>query len=188
MVAPVAAPLGALGASVALNLTGQSLSQPEFADFVRTEIKRHALPRGLLDFEFTEIAAARNLHATRRFIERMAEIGSRVALDDFGTGVSSLVHLKDLDVFRIKIDGRFVRDVQQSARSRALIRAIVQIAEELGLETVAEFVEDAAIAEHVRRLGVHYAQGYFYGRAKLLGDTLEQLVGAPPALAVGGAA
>ena len=188
MVAPVAAPLGALGASFALNLTGQSLSQPEFADFVRTEIKRHALPRGLLDFEFTEIAAARNLNATRRFIERMAEIGSRVALDDFGTGVSSLVHLKDLDVFRIKIDGRFVRDVQQSARSRALIRAIVQIAEELGLETVAEFVEDAAIAEHVRRLGVHYAQGYFYGRAQLLGDTLEQLVGAPPALAVGGAA
>ena len=184
----VAAPLGALGASFALNLTGQSLSQPEFADFVRTEIKRHALPRGLLDFEFTEIAAARNLNATRRFIERMAEIGSRVALDDFGTGVSSLVHLKDLDVFRIKIDGRFVRDVQQSARSRALIRAIVQIAEELGLETVAEFVEDAAIAEHVRRLGVHYAQGYFYGRAQLLGDTLEQLVGAPPALAVGGAA
>ncbi len=188
MLAPVAAPLHALGASFALNLTGQSLSQPEFADFVRTEIKRHALPRGLLDFEFTEIAAARNVNATRRFIERVAEIGSRVALDDFGTGVSSLVHLKDLDVFRIKIDGKFVRDVQQSARSRALIRAIVQIAEELGLETVAEFVEDAAIAEHVRRLGVHYAQGYFYGRAQLLGDTLAQLVGTPPALAAAGGA
>ncbi|MDE2296450.1 MAG: bifunctional diguanylate cyclase/phosphodiesterase [Gammaproteobacteria bacterium] len=188
MLAPIAAPLGALGANFALNLTGQSLSQPEFADFVRTEIKRHALPRGLLDFEFTEIAAARNVNATRRFIERMAEIGSRVALDDFGTGVSSLVHLKDLDVFRIKIDGKFVRDVQQSSRSQALIRAIVQIAGELGLETVAEFVEDAAIAEHVRRLGVHYAQGYFYGQAQLLGDTLAQLVGGPPTLTAAGGA
>ncbi len=183
MLAPVAAALSALGANFALNLTGQSLSQPEFADFVRTEIKRHALPPRLLDFEFTEIAAARNLNATRRFIERMAEIGSRVALDDFGTGVSSLVHLKDLEVFRIKIDGKFVRDVQQSARSQALIRAIVQIAEELGLETVAEFVEDAAIAERIRALGVHYAQGYFYGHAQLLEDTLAQLLGAPPALA-----
>ncbi len=186
MLAPFAAPLGTLGANFALNLTGQSLSQPEFADFVRTEIKGHALPRGLLDFEFTEIAAAHNLNATRRFIARMAEIGSRVALDDFGTGVSSLVHLKDLDVFRIKIDGKFVRDVLQSSRSRALIRAIVQIAGELGLETVAEFVEDAAIAEQVRGLGVHYAQGYFYGHARLLDDTIEQLLGEAPARAVAG--
>ncbi|MDE2304125.1 MAG: bifunctional diguanylate cyclase/phosphodiesterase, partial [Gammaproteobacteria bacterium] len=175
MIAPAAHRLHTLGASFAVNLTGQSLSQPEFADFVRTEIKRQEIPRGLIDFELTEVAAARNVAATRRFISRLAEVGARVALDDFGTGVSSLMHLKDLDVFRIKIDGKFVRDILENARSRALIRALVQIADELGLETVAEFVEDAPIAAGVRELGVHYAQGYFYGRALPLVDTLAEL-------------
>lgn len=175
MLAPVAARLRDLGARFALNLTGQSLSQPDFADFLRTEIKRHDIPPGMLDFELTEIAAARNIKATQRFIARMAEIGCRIALDDFGTGASSLVHLKDLDVFQIKIDGKFVRDILHNARSRALLRALVQIADELGLETVAEFVEDAAIAAGVRDLGVHYAQGFFYGRAQDLGDTLTEL-------------
>ncbi|HUX74799.1 MAG TPA: bifunctional diguanylate cyclase/phosphodiesterase [Steroidobacteraceae bacterium] len=173
--APTAAQLHALGASFSVNITGQSLSQPEFADYVRTAIKSHDIPSGLLDFELTETAAARNLAATRRFIARMAEIGSRVALDDFGTGVSSLVHLKDFDVFRIKIDGKFVSDVLHNARSRALIRALVQIAEELGLDTVAEFVENAEIAASVRDLGVHYAQGYFYDRAQLLSEILSEL-------------
>ena len=186
MLAPAAARLHALGASFSLNVTGQSLSEPQFADFLRTEIKRHNLPPGLIDFELTEIAAARNLNATRRFISRMAEIGSRVALDDFGTGVSSLVHLKDLDVFRIKIDGKFVRDILHNSRSRALIRALVQIADELGLDTVAEFVEDAAIATGVRDLGVHYAQGYFYSRARPLDEIIGELcaaaVPAAPAL------
>jgi EAL domain-containing protein (putative c-di-GMP-specific phosphodiesterase class I) len=124
----------------------------------------------------TETAAVRNLNATRRFISRMAEIGAHVALDDFGTGLSSLMHLKDLDVHRIKIDGKFVRDVLSSARSRALIRALVQIADEIGLETVAEFVETADVASSVRELGVQCAQGYFYGRPRPLSDTLRDLV------------
>jgi EAL domain-containing protein (putative c-di-GMP-specific phosphodiesterase class I) len=109
----------------------------------------------------------------------MSEIGARVALDDFGTGLSSLVHLKDLDVHRIKIDGKFVRDVLSNARSRALIRALVQIAEEIGLETVAEFVESEPIAASVRQLGVQCAQGYFYGRPRPLEDTLAELLAAP---------
>ena len=188
--APVAAGLRKLGASFAVNLTGQSLSQPAFADFVRTTIKEHDLPGGLLDFELTENAAVRNVAATRRFIARMADIGSRVALNDFGTGVSSLVHLKDLNVFQIKIDGKFVSDVLSNARSRAVIRALVQIADDLGMETVAEFVESAQIAASVRDLGVHYAQGYFYDRAQLLSATLAELLAssflaAPEALPIG---
>lgn len=179
MLAPVAARLRALGAGFAINITGQSLSQPEFADFVRIALKRKDIPPGMIDLEMTEVAAARNLKATQRFITRMAEIGSRIALDDFGTGVSSLVQLKDLDVFQIKIDGKFVRDVLNNARSRALIRALVQIAEELGLETVAEYVEDAAIASCVRDLGVHYAQGHFYGHARPFEETLDALCARP---------
>jgi EAL domain-containing protein (putative c-di-GMP-specific phosphodiesterase class I) len=96
------------------------------------------------------------------------------------------MHLKDLDVHRIKIDGKFVRDVLSSARSRALIRALVQIADEIGLETVAEFVESEAVASSVRDLGVHCAQGYFYGRPRPLLETLEELLGAQQSLSVPG--
>jgi Amt family ammonium transporter len=175
LLAPAGATLSALGARFSVNITGQSLSQPEFADYVRTEIKSHDIPMGLLDFELTETAAIKNLNATRRFITRVAEIGARVSLDDFGTGLSSLVHLKDLDVHRIKIDGQFVRDVLSNARSRALIRALVQISAEIGLETVAEYVESEGIAASVHELGVQYAQGYFYGRPRPLTDVLAEL-------------
>jgi Amt family ammonium transporter len=174
--APKAEELRAMRASFAMNITGQSLSQPAFADFVRSEIKLHGIPAGMLDFELTETAAVRNLKATQRFIARMTQIGSRVALDDFGTGLSSLMHLKDLDVHRIKIDGKFVRDVLSNARSRALIRAMVQIAGEIGLETVAEFVENQEISDSVRKLGVQCAQGYFYGRPMPLVDALHGLL------------
>jgi diguanylate cyclase (GGDEF)-like protein len=166
VLAPSGRRLHAMGVSFAVNITGQSLSRPEFADFVRTHIKRLDIPSGLIDFELTETAAVRNLKATRRFISRMTEIGTRVALDDFGTGLSSLMHLKDLDVHCIKIDGKFVRDVLSNARSRALIRALVQIADEIGLETVAEF-----------------AQGYFYGRPGPLTDLLQELLAAPASAA-----
>jgi Amt family ammonium transporter len=179
MIGPMAADLHKRGASFAVNITGQSLSQESFADFVRGEIKRHDLPAGLLDFELTETAAVRNLKATQRFIARLAEIGAGVALDDFGTGLSSLMHLKDLDVNRIKIDGKFVRDVLSNARSRALIRALVQIADEIGLQTVAEFVESEAIAASVHALGVQWAQGYFFGRPRPLEDVLADLMKAP---------
>jgi diguanylate cyclase (GGDEF)-like protein len=173
---PVANALRPLGASFAMNLTGQSVSQPAFADHVRSEMKTHGIPAGMLHFELTETAAVRNLSATQRFIARMGEIGSHVALDDFGTGLSSLMHLKDLDVNRIKIDGKFVRDVLSNARSRALIRALVQIADELGLQTVAEFVENEDISDSVRLLGVQCAQGYFYGRPRPLSEALEDLM------------
>ncbi len=163
------------GACFAVNVTGQSLSQPSFADFVRGEIRHRAVPAGLVEFELTETAAVSNVAATQRFIARMAEVGSRVSLDDFGTGLSSLVHLKELDVHRIKIDGRFVRDVLTNERSQALIRALVQIANAIGLQTVAEFVESEAIATRVRQLGVDCAQGYYYGRPVPLADVLKRL-------------
>lgn len=176
ILSPMADALHPLGASFTMNLTGRSLSQPVFADHVYSEMKAHGIPAGMLHFELTETAAVRNLNATQRFIARMAELGSHVALDDFGTGLSSLMHLKDLDVNRIKIDGKFVRDVLSNARSRALIRALVQIADEIGLETVAEFVENEDIADSVRLLGVQCAQGYFYGRPRPLTEALEDML------------
>jgi EAL domain-containing protein (putative c-di-GMP-specific phosphodiesterase class I) len=99
-----------------------------------------------------------------------------VALDDFGTGVSSLLHLKELAVQQIKIDGRFVSDILQNSRSDALVRALVLIAERLGLHTVAEHVETEAVAEHLRSIGVRYGQGYLYGHPQPLTETLTALL------------
>jgi diguanylate cyclase (GGDEF)-like protein len=187
VLAPRAKALSELGVSFAINVTGPSLSQPEFAEFVRSEAARRGVPGALLSFEFTETAAVRNISVTQRFVAEMTEMGSKVALDDFGTGLSSLVHLKELAVQQIKIDGQFVRDVTTDARSEALVKALVQIAEQLGLETVAEFVETEQVAKHLDKLGVRYAQGYLFGRAQPLEDILaELLVGSwAPAVAHG---
>lgn len=187
VLAPHAVELKALGMRFAINVTGQSLSEPEFADFVRTEVERRGVPGSLLAFEFTETAAVKSIRTTQRFVAEMAAIGSHVALDDFGTGLSSLVHLKELAVQQIKIDGQFVLDVVTDTRSEALVRALVQIGEQLGLDTVAEFVENEQIAAHLKKLGVRYAQGYLYGRAQPLEETLAALLAGEwlPAVAQG---
>jgi len=164
--------------SFAINITGQSLSQPAFADFVRAEIERHGIPARLVDFEFTETAAVRNLVATRRFIECVRDVGAHIALDDFGAGLSSLVLLKHLNVHRIKIDGQFVRDILDNPRSRALVGGLGLIASQLNLETVAVYVETKAIAEYLRGVGITYAQGHCFGFDEPLTDILASLCGA----------
>ncbi|MBS0365554.1 MAG: bifunctional diguanylate cyclase/phosphodiesterase [Proteobacteria bacterium] len=176
-IAPHAQQLLARGVRFAVNVTGQSLSERGFADFVRTTLKQRAVPGDLLVFECTEAAAMRNLAATVRFIDRVTELGARVALDDFGTGVSSLMHLKELAVQQIKIDGRFTRDVIENPRSDALVRALVLIAERLELQTVAEYVETERVAARLRTLGVQCAQGYLYGRPGPLAELLPGLLG-----------
>ena len=175
---PHAATLRDLGARFSLNVTGQSLSDPEFADFVRGSVVSSGVPGSLLTFEFTETAALRNITATNRFIRRLSGLGAHLALDDFGTGVSSLLHLKELAVHRIKIDGRFIRDVLSNTRSEALVRALAQIGTSLGLETVGEFVETEEVAEFLRGLGVQYGQGYLFGRARPLEDVLTRTLAA----------
>ena len=178
LITPQAQRLSELGVRFAINLTGQSISQPNFADFVRTAVKQHNVPAGMLGFEFTETAAVRNIGATRRFIERIADLGSTIALDDFGTGLSSLMHLKELAINQIKIDGTFIRDLLTNTRSEALVRALVLIAEQLKLETVAEYIESEAVAEKLRTLGVAYGQGYLYGKPKALSDALADVLAA----------
>ncbi len=182
---PRATTLRRLGITFAINITGQSLSQPDFADFVSEAMNRYGVPGPMLAFEFTETAAVNNIAATSRFIERMSGLGARIALDDFGTGLSSLVHLKELAVDQIKIDGQFVVDLLTNARSAALVRALVQIATELKLQTVAEYVETEQVAAHLRRLGVRYGQGHLYGRAQPLDAILASLIDAPRAIAAG---
>ena len=108
-------------------------------------------------------------------IRQLAPWGCRIALDDFGTGSNSLTYLNALPIARVKIDGSFVRDIVSNARSQATVRGIVELARGFSIDTVAEFVENEAIAEKVRALGVDYAQGYAYGRPEPLDSVLESL-------------
>ena len=158
-----------------INITGSTLGQTEVADAIRILIKRSGIPGHMLGFEITENAAIENLDAATRFIQRVRELGCKVALDDFGTGFSSLAYLKSLAVQSIKIDGSFVRDLLGNGRSQALVSAVLEIARQLGLDTVAEFVESADVAVRLKALGVTYGQGHLYGKPAPLREVLSAL-------------
>src|SRR5678815_315016 len=125
-----------------------------------------------LVFEINEAAAAANLQQVQHFIRRLTSHGVRFALDDFGTGVSSLAYLKNLDINTIKLDGSYVRDVLTNPRSQALVRAIVQLAEAMGITTVAEYVESNGVRDRLASLGIQFGQGFALGRPGPLDDVL----------------
>src|SRR6202042_3430144 len=122
------ASVGEDSARFAINLSGQSLQDDSFLEYVIGEIKNSSLPPGVLCFELTETATIGNLAKAQNFMRSLQDLGCQFALDDFGTGVSSLAYLRDLSVNYIKIDGSFVRDAVTNARSESMIKAIAQLA------------------------------------------------------------
>lgn len=152
-------------AFVAINLSGASLKDPAFLPFLEDALARCRIPADRIMFEITESVASQQLELAAKFLRAITRLGALVALDDFGTGLSSLEHLKDLPVQYLKIDGAFVRDLHTNPRSAALVRLIVQLAQSLGLRTVAEHIENATLWSEVAALGVDYVQGYAAGRA-----------------------
>ncbi|MBS0612146.1 MAG: EAL domain-containing protein [Proteobacteria bacterium] len=155
-----------------INVSGQSLAQEEFADFVRTAVRDSGLPPGSIGFEITESAAIGNMELAQQFMSRLRELGCNFALDDFGTGLSSLRYLKDLKVSMLKIDGSFIRDLLRDPRSDSLVRAVLRVAGELHLETTAECIETPETAYRLSELGVNYGQGFELGRPGPLDDLL----------------
>lgn len=147
-----------------INLSATSLGEESFLDFVLSAIERHRIPADCLCFEITETAAIANLSRAMTFMERLKAVGCSFALDDFGSGLSSFGYLKTLPVDYLKIDGSFVRDIEHDAIARAMVASINNIGHEMGLQTVAEFVESAAILECLQNIGVDYVQGYHLGR------------------------
>jgi diguanylate cyclase (GGDEF)-like protein len=157
---------------VSINLSGPTLSDPEFLEWLLSAMAKYGIDGTSLSFEITEAAAAANLAHVQQFIRRMATHGVRFALDDFGTGVSSLAYLKNLEISTIKLDGSYVRDVLTNTRSQALVRAIVQLADAMGITTVAEFVESNGVRDRLAALGIQFGQGYALGRPGPLDDVL----------------
>jgi diguanylate cyclase (GGDEF)-like protein len=175
MLGPYRGMLRTRGIGVSINVSGQSIGDETFIRQFTQLLKGANLPRNCVSVELTEQAAITNLASAKTMVTRLAASGCRFALDDFGTGTNSLTYLKALQVDRVKIDGSFVRDILSDRNSLATVKAIVELAKGLGIETVAEYVENHEIAQEVRRLGVDYAQGYAFGRPEPLTDILEGL-------------
>jgi len=143
-----------------LNLSGTSLSDKAFFDFLREQFAEHPLAAEQICFEVTETAAITNLASTVEFIKQLKELGCQFALDDFGAGLSSFSYLKSLPVDYLKIDGGFVQDMLDDPMDAAIVAAVNNIGHVAGLKTVAEFVENTEIMDALGEIGVDYAQGY----------------------------
>ncbi|MCI0517499.1 MAG: bifunctional diguanylate cyclase/phosphodiesterase, partial [Woeseiaceae bacterium] len=148
----------------AINLSVNAFESENLATFVRTQLTRHGVPAQSIVFEITESLAVRHLKHVEQQISALRALGCQLALDDFGTGYSSFSHLKRLSVDYIKIDGCFVRDLEESPVDQKMVRMIAEIAREAGMRTIAEYVQSHAALKLLGELGVEYAQGYYVGR------------------------
>ncbi|SHF67082.1 diguanylate cyclase (GGDEF) domain-containing protein [Streptoalloteichus hindustanus] len=151
-----------------VNVSGRTLEDPDFACFVLDRLAHAGVTPGRLGLEITETAAVTNLEAAQVLARRLRAAGCRITLDDFGSGFGSFVHLKHLPITGLKIDGEFVRGIDDGHRDAVLVTGMIEIARGLGLSAVAEWVERPSQVEALRRLGVTVAQGFHLGRARPL--------------------
>lgn len=154
----------------ALNLSGTSLSDRSFLDFVLSLVEEPRIARGLC-FEITETAVITSMTQAVSFMDELRKRGCRFALDDFGSGLSSFHYLKTLPVDFLKIDGQFIGSVTTDVVDRSMVEAISRVGRALGIATIAEKVESAAVFAELKRLGVQFAQGYFVAKPAPI-DTL----------------
>jgi Amt family ammonium transporter len=173
-----------------INLSGQSISDDMFLDFVKKAFIKHKIPQDKICFEITETAVIANLAKANVFIDALKKGGCKFALDDFGSGLSSFAYLKTLhiDYLKIdgffvlssfaylktlhidylKIDGFFVKDICEDSIDYAMVKSINEIGHEMGLQTIAEFVENKNILDKLKKIGVDFAQGYHFGKIQTL--------------------
>ena len=145
---------------VNVNLSGVSLNDDKFIKTLFQLLSRHSHLTRRLCVEITEGVALQDLDRTRQLIARLQSMGVRVALDDFGAGYTSFSYLKQLGADALKIDGTFVRDMLTSDANVAIVRTIAELAQNLGMMSIAEWVEDPRALEILREIGVDYVQGY----------------------------
>jgi diguanylate cyclase (GGDEF)-like protein/PAS domain S-box-containing protein len=148
----------------AINLSGESINDDQFVEFLQDQFELHRVPPQVICFEITETVAITNLTKAIHFIHEMKQLGCQFALDDFGSGMSSFGYLKELPIDYLKIDGQFIRDILDNEIHQAMTHAFNQIGHLMQIQTIAEFVENDAILQQLRLMGVDYAQGYGIAR------------------------
>ena len=148
---------------VAVNLSARQLTDHSLPNHLTERLAHWRLPPSRLVVEVTE-SSLMDVHQASSVLRALRDIGIRLSIDDFGTGYSSLVRLQRLDVDELKIDKSFVGGLLRGGNDEILVRSIVELAHNLGLQVVAEGVETDAVAEHLRRLGCDRLQGFLLGR------------------------
>lgn len=148
----------------AINLSGQSLGDELLMNELLALMSAYPVAANKLCFEVTETAAITNLSVAIKFINKLKLHGCCFALDDFGSGLSSFAYLNNLPVDYVKIDGVFIKDIVENPVNEAIVVSINEVAHVMGKKTIAEFVENDAIARKLREIGVDYAQGYGIGK------------------------
>jgi len=169
------------GVLFAVNLSGATVNDDKFMDYLRDQIALHRIPPQVLCFEITETAAITSLNKASYFMYKLKQVGCRFALDDFGSGMSSFAYLKNLPVDFLKIDGSFVVDMTHDPVDYALVEAINRIGHVLGIRTIAESAETPAILAALAELGVDYVQGDAVGAPALLDQFIAPATRRPPA-------
>jgi diguanylate cyclase (GGDEF)-like protein/PAS domain S-box-containing protein len=154
--------------SVAINISGQTLGDVQFLEFVVECLDSTGVSPAQICFEITESAVVANLEHARRFIGVLHGMGCQFALDDFGSGVGSFSNLKNLPLDYLKIDGSFIRNLARDTVNQAMVTAMIKLARTLNFKVIAEQVEDSAALEAARRMGVDYLQGYAIGKPQPL--------------------
>lgn len=152
--------------TISINISGDSLSDELFLDFLKQQFDEYQVQPQEICFEITETAAIANLTHAVNLIRELKEMGCRFSLDDFGSGLSSFGYLKNLPVDYLKIDGSFVRDMAQDPIDAAMVSAINDIGHVMGIQTIAEWVEDEQTLALLKKIGVDHAQGYLFDKPK----------------------
>ncbi len=155
---------------VAVNLSALELENEGLVQRVAATLHSHGVAAGLLELEVTESVIMRDPALAERALAQLKQLGVQLAVDDFGTGYSSLAYLKRLPIDRLKIDRSFVQDIGRSGNDESIVRAVIALARSLGLETVAEGVEETAHAAFLQAEGCQFAQGYLFARPMPVAD------------------
>jgi EAL domain-containing protein (putative c-di-GMP-specific phosphodiesterase class I) len=150
---------------LAVNVSGRSLMVDSYVENALKLVAQNPTIKGRLLFELTESAAVEDLADADRRLQSLRAAGCRVCLDDFGAGAASLAYLQQLTLDLLKIDGRYIRDLQHGGREATFVKHLVNMCAELEVQTLAEMVEGPEAEEAVRKAGVDFAQGWLYGRA-----------------------
>ncbi len=149
---------------LSINLSGISIASDIFREALIELIKKHIILNGKILFEITESARIENLESSNHFIQELRKLGNKCCIDDFGAGESSFDYIRIIDVDFVKIDGSYVNDCGSNERSRHLLKAMVGVCRDMGIDPIAEMVEDKKSSDMLLSLGITYGQGYYFGK------------------------
>lgn len=161
--------------SIAINLSANTISDPTLWSFLQSAMEKTKVAPSRLIFEITETTAINNYEAAEHFVTEARAAGCRISLDDFGTGLSSFGYLHHFKVDSIKIDGAFIEKLSNSRIDQAVVASIGGIARELGVDVIAEHIEDAQAVDILKSLGIGYGQGFLLHRPQPLKALLRSL-------------